>query len=311
MRELNKITTLTTPMSQPSFRQRLYALFLRSDTLKGYSLLSPTLLVMLATMGVSFAIMILMSFWTQTGFDFDTTLTLANYEKAIERPAYGNLLLRSLAIAGSCTLATILLSYPMAYFVAFHVHRRKLIWIVLMTLPFWTSYLLRIFTWKVILGFNGAINTGLMTIGLIEAPLEFLLYSPTAVVITLTHAWAAFAILPIYVSLEKIDKSLLEAATDLGDGPVARFSRITLPLSLPGVFASAILIFIPTVGEYVTPTLVGGPDSLMLGNLIQIQFGSVNNWPMGATLAICMMLAVGAIATVFYLVTKKFTSRIA
>ena len=103
-----------------------------------------------------------------------------------------------------------------------------------MTLPFWTSYLLRIFTWKVILGYQGAINSGLMYLGFIDAPLEFLLYSPSAVVITLTHAWAAFAILPIYVSLEKIDKSLLEASADLGDGPVARFLRVTLPLSLPG-----------------------------------------------------------------------------
>ena len=311
MADLQGISNSPGAQTQLGLRQRFYALFLRSEPVKGYSLLSPTLLVMLLTMGAPFGIMIMMSFWTQTGFDFDTTLTLANYEKAVERPAYGSLLLRSLAISGSCTLATILLSYPMAYFVAFHVHRRKLIWIVLMTLPFWTSYLLRIFTWKVILGFNGAINTGLMTLGLVDAPLEFLLYSPTAVVITLTHAWAAFAILPIYVSLEKIDKSLLEAATDLGDGPVARFFRVTLPLSLPGVFASAILIFIPTVGEYVTPTLVGGPDSLMLGNLIQIQFGTVNNWPMGSTLAICMMLTVGFLATAFYLSTKKLTTRIA
>ncbi len=265
---------------------------------------------MLFSMCVPFGIMVLMSFWTQHGFDFDTALTLANYEKAVERPVFGKLLLRSLAISGSCTLATILLSYPMAYFVAFHVHRRKLVWIILMTLPFWTSYLLRIFTWKVILGFNGAINTGLLTLGLIDAPLEYLLYSPTAVVITLTHAWAAFAILPIYVSLEKIDKSLLEAATDLGDGPVARFFRITLPLSLPGIIASTVLIFIPTVGEYVTPILVGGPDGLMIGNIIQIHFGNVNNWPMGAALAISMMFIVGLIAIAFYLITRKATERI-
>ncbi|MDH3690721.1 MAG: ABC transporter permease, partial [Gammaproteobacteria bacterium] len=254
---------------------RLYALFLRSEALRGYVLLSPTLIVMLAAMCLPFAIMVAMSFWTQHAFEFDTAFTLANYAKAVEQPVYKALLLRSLAISGACTVLTILLAYPMAYFVAFHVHRHKLVWIILMTLPFWTSYLLRIFAWKIILGFNGVINSGLMGIGLIDQPLEFLLYSPTAVVLTLTHAWAAFAILPIYVSLEKIDRSLLEAATDLGDGPVKRFLGVTLPLSLPGVIAGTLMIFIPTVGDYVTPALVGGPDGLMLGNLIQAQFGKV------------------------------------
>ncbi|MCP4937053.1 MAG: ABC transporter permease [bacterium] len=294
-----------------NWRARIRASFLRSEAIRGYTLLSPTLLVMLFSMCVPFAIMVIMSFWTQHGFEFDTTLTLANYEKALERPVYTKLLVRSLWISGACTIATILLSYPMAYYVAFHVHRRKLLWIILMTLPFWTSYLLRIFTWKIILGFNGVINSGLISLGLIDAPLDFLIYSPTAVVITLTHAWAAFAILPIYVSLEKIDRSLLEAATDLGDGPVARFLRITLPLSLPGVIASTVLIFVPTVGDYVTPALVGGPDGLMLANIIQVHFGKINDWPMGSALAISMMLIVGLIAFTFVLITRKATERAA
>ena len=117
-----------------------------------------------------------------------------------------------------------------------------------------------------ILGFNGVINSGLMSLGLIDQPLEFLLYNPSAVVVTLAHAWAAFAILPIYVSLEKIDRSLLEAASDLGDGPVRRFLRMTLPLSLPGVIGAAVLIFVPTTGDYVTPSLVGGSDGVMIAN---------------------------------------------
>ena len=290
---------------------KLRALFLRSEALRGYTLLSPTLIVMGFSMCVPFAIMVLMSFWSQVGFDFDTTLTLANYAEAAESPVYKALLLRSLAISASCTVLTVLLAYPMAYYVAFHVHHHKLIWIILMTLPFWTSYLLRVFTWKIILGFNGVINSGLKGLGLIEQPLEFLLYSPTAVVITLAHAWAAFAILPIYVSLEKIDRSLLEAATDLGDGPVARFLRITLPLSLPGIIAATLLIFIPTVGDYVTPALVGGPDGIMLANMIQAMFGKVNNWPMGAALAVSMMVIVATISVVYIWVTRKATERIA
>jgi spermidine/putrescine transport system permease protein len=199
----------------------------------------------------------------------------------------------------------------MAYYVAFHVHRKKLLWIILMTMPFWTSYLLRVFAWKIILGYNGVINGGLKSVGLIEQPLEILLYSPTAVIITLAHAWAAFAVLPIYVSLEKIDRSLLEAAADLGDGPVMRFLRVTLPLSLPGVMAAMLLIFIPTVGDYVTPTLVGGPDGIMIANIIQVQFGRVNNWPMGAALAITMMAIVAVISLVYIWVMRKATEQIA
>ncbi|MEO0370454.1 MAG: ABC transporter permease, partial [Pseudomonadota bacterium] len=187
----------------------------------------------------------------------------------------------------------------------------KMMWIILMTLPFWTSYLLRVFAWKVVLGYEGVINSGLMSVGFIQEPLEFLLYSQTAVIITLAHAWAAFAILPMYVSLEKIDKSLLEAATDLGDGPIARFFRITLPLSMPGIIAASFLIFIPTTGDYITPALLGGPDGAMIGNFIQLQFGPVNNWPMGATLSIVLMLWIAAIALVFLFLTKKAQDKIA
>ena len=286
------------------WRGKLRAFYHSSEAFQGYTLLSPTLLVMLFSMCVPFALMVLMSFWTQVGYEFDMAFTLKNYDKVFGEPVYSKLLLRSLWISASCTFATVIISYPMAYYVAFHVHRRKMIWIILMTLPFWTSYLLRIFTWKVILGFNGAINSGLIGMGLIDKPLEFLLYNPSAVVITLTHAWAAFAILPIYVSLEKIDRSLLEAATDLGDGPVARFLRVTLPLSLPGVIAATVLIFVPTVGDYVTPALVGGPDGLMLANLIQAHFGIINNWPGGAALAIVMMGVVGIITMLYIWMTR-------
>jgi len=294
-----------------SWRGRLYAWYLRSDGLKGFTLLSPTLLLMVFAMGIPFGIMVVMSFWRQIGFEFDTAFTFANYAEAVERPVYQALLLRSLTISSICTVATVLVSYPMAYYVAFHVRKRKMAWIILMTLPFFSSYLLRIFAWKVILGYNGVINSGLKGLGLIEQPLAFLLYSPTAVVITLAHAWAAFAILPIYISLEKIDRSLLEAATDLGDGPVKRFLGITLPLSMPGVIAASLMIFIPTVGDYVTPTLVGGPDGLMIANLIQAQFGLVNNWPMGAALALDMMLVVAVISLLYIWVTRKITENIA
>ena len=295
------------PHTHDSLRGRLYALFLRSEPVRGLALLSPTLLIMLAGMCIPFAILVAMSFWTQHVFEFDTTPSLTNYNEILDKPMYRVLLTRSLAISGACTVATVLLAYPMAYYVAFHVHRHKIAWIVLMTLPFWSSYLLRVFAWKIVLGYNGAINSGFMGMGWIEKPLEFLLYSPTAVVITLTHAWAAFAILPIYVSLEKIDRSLLEAATDLGDGPIKRFTGVTLPLSLPGIIAASLLIFIPTVGDFVTPALVGGPDGAMIANLIQVQFGRVNNWPMGAALSLAVMVIIAVISLLYVWTARRFT----
>jgi spermidine/putrescine transport system permease protein len=279
--------------------------------LRGYLLLSPTLVLMTAGIAIPVLILIVMSFWTRAGFGFDMTPTVANYARIANEPIFGVFLTRSFWVSGIVTIVTVLLCYPMAYYVAFHVHRHKMIWIILMTLPFWTSYLLRVFAWKVILGYEGVINTGLQSLGLIQAPLEFLLYSKTAVIITLAHAWAAFAILPLYVSLEKIDRSLLEAAADLGDGPVRRFLRVTLPLSMPGVIAAMFLIFIPTTGDYITPVLLGGPDGAMIGNLIQLQFGPVNNWPMGAALSIVLMAWIAAVAVVFLFLARTFRERVA
>jgi spermidine/putrescine transport system permease protein len=244
------------------------------------------------------ALMAITSLKNQSGLSFSEGWTLAQYGEVLGRASYRALFLRSVLISGAVTLVTVALAYPMAYFVAFHA-RHKFIWLVALTIPFWTSYLLRVFAWKIILGFNGVINSGLMQLHLIGQPLEFLLYNPFAVVVTLAHAWAAFAILPIYVSLEKIDRSLLEAASDLGDSAFRRFLRITLPLSMPGVIGAAILIFVPTTGDFVTPELVGGTKGTMLANLIEVQFNGVGNWPLGAALSLVSMAMVGVIAGLF------------
>jgi len=211
------------------------------------------------------------------------------------RASYRSLFLRSVLISGAVTLVTVALAYPMAYFVAFHA-RRKFIWLVALTIPFWTSYLLRVFAWKIILGYNGVVNSGLIWLGLIKQPLEILLYNPYAVVITLAHAWAPFALLPIYISIEKIDRSLIEAARDLGDGAWHSFRRVLLPLSYPGLIAAGMLVFIPTVGDYVTPQLVGGTSGIMIGNVVQSMFGRANDWPMGAAISVVTMALVTLIA---------------
>jgi spermidine/putrescine transport system permease protein len=304
MTSMNKALPAALPEARRRSAGRISRLMHRSEALRGYTLMSPALLVLGIAILVPFALLVTMSFWSMSGYDLNTTATLDNYRKIIEEPIYGALLSRSLWIAGVATSVTVLLSYPIAYYVAFHVHRHKMLWILVLTLPFWTSYLLRIFAWKVILGYEGVINASLMGLGLIEAPLAIFLNSPLAVTIALAHAWAAFAILPIYVSLEKIDRSLLEAAADLGDGPLRRFWRITLPLSLPGVISAFFLMFIPTVGDYVTPAMLGGPDGMMIGNLIQAQFGPINNWPMGAALALTMMLAVAVAGLMFLMLTR-------
>jgi spermidine/putrescine transport system permease protein len=283
---------------------------MRSEALSGYTLLSPTLLLLILIMALPIGLLVTFSFWTQNYLDIDKTFTLANYFKFFGRPVFAELLGKSILISATVTLVTVLLAYPMAYFIAFRVTKHKLIWLILITVPFWTSYLLRVFAWKIILGYNGVINSGLIELGLIAEPLKFLLYNPFAVVLTLAHAWAAFAILPIYVSLEKIDRSLLEAATDLGDGPFKRFIRITLPLSMPGLIAASLLVFIPTVGDYVTPSLVGG-TSIMIGNLIQSMFGVSNNWPFGAALSIITMMAITVIICLFLWGTRSFRRRVA
>ncbi|WP_374385165.1 ABC transporter permease [Dongia sp.] len=266
----------------------------KPEWLDGLWLILPTLLIVLGMMVVPLIGIIVVSFWTQTGFDINADWNLDNYRILFteEGKLYRILVAKSLWMSFSATVAVVLLAYPMAYFMAFRIEKSKLVWIILLTVPFWTSYLLRIFAWKVILGFNGVINSGLKVVGIIDKPLEFLLYNPVAVTITLAHAWAAYAVLPIYVSLEKIDRSYLEAAQDLGDTRWKRFWRITFPLSLPGTIAATLLVFIPTVGDYITPTLVGGTSGIMIGNSIVTQFGKANNAPLGAALSCVMMLAI-------------------
>ena len=290
----------------------------RSETSRANALLSPNLLMLLGLLVVPFVTLVIRSFWTQVNFDFDTTLTLNNYAKIfalgwkenvelfnlkIDWPftnaIYTVLLAKSVLMSITVTAVVIMFAYPMAYFLAFRVQRHKMIWLILISIPFWTSYLLRIFAWKVILGYNGVVNSALMYLGLIDQPLDFILYNSTSVVITLTHAWVTFAVLPIYVSLEKMDKSLLEAATDLGDTAVERFFRITLPLSAPGTIAAALLVFIPTVGEYVTPEVVGGTSGIMVGSLIKSLYGKSNDWPLGGALSVVMMLAVAILVMLF------------
>lgn len=280
---------------------------MRSEGANGLALVSPAALYAILLLAVPLCVIFAFSFWAQDYLTIDRTWTLKNYTEAFTEPLYGELLRRSILISGSVTLVTVVLAFPIAYFVSFYVApERKSLWIFLITIPFWTSYLIRVFLWKVILGFNGVINTSLQGLGIIDEPLTFILYNANAVVITLAHAFAPFAILPIFVALEKIDRSLIEASLDLGENRVTTFLRVTLPLAMPGVVAAVLIVFIPTIGDYVTPRLVGGPDGLMIANMIQTQFLKLNNAPMGATLAIIAMASVTVIALAFVGLNRRF-----
>ena len=282
---------------------------LRHAWLRGYALMSPALIVMICALALPIFTLVVYSFWTQDYIHVDKTATLANYQTFLDKWMYGSLLLRSIRMSATVTLINVLLAYPVAYFLAFRVKKNIMTWLILINLPFWTSYLLRVLAWKIMLGNNGVINSTLLGLDFIEGPLEFLLYSRFAVVLTLVHAWAAFAILPIYLSLSKIDHSLLEAAADLGEGPVRRFLRITLPLSMPGVIAAAVIQFIPTVGDYITPMMVGGPKGMMFGQLIAAQFGEANNWPLGSALTIIAMVTITVIVFTFIWLAQRGTVR--
>jgi spermidine/putrescine transport system permease protein len=272
---------------------------------RGYALISPPLIYSLVMLAAPLALVVLLSLWSQNYLELDRTFTLDNYIEATTEPLYQLLLGRSLIISGIVTVCTVTLAYPIAYYVAMFGGKAKPLLLLLITIPFWTSYLIRIFLWKVILGYNGIVNGSLLGLGIIEEPLTFILYNANAVVLTLAHAWAPFAILPIYVSLTKIDNSLLEAARDLGDNAFQRFIKVTLPLSMPGVIAATLVVFIPTVGDYVTPKLLGGTDGLMIANMIQVQFGKANNAPLGSAIAVLSMVTVGFISIGFVLLSRR------
>ena len=282
--------------------------FLRRDETKGMVLIAPPFIYAVLLLAAPLAAIVLFSFWTQDFMTIDRSVTLSNYREAFTDPLYMELLSRSLRISLSVTAITVVLAFPVAYFVSFYVAPgRKSLWLFLITIPFWTSYLIRVFLWRVILAYDGPVNGTLVGLGVIDEPLAWILYSANSVVITLAHAYAPFAILPIFVSLEKIDRSLHEAGRDLGENRIMVFLRVTLPLAMPGVLAAVLIVFIPTIGDYVTPRLVGGSDGTMIANMIQTQFMRLNNAPMGATLSVLAMLMVGFVSLVMIIGTLRWT----
>src|SRR5437660_5001984 len=228
--------------------------------------------------------------------------TLTAWHDFLHSSVYLSLFWKSVKMSLTVSAIIVLLAYPLAYYLALSGTKRKYVLLLLLNAPFLTSYLLRVLAWKVILGDHGVINTFLFWTGLRspDHPLSQLLYSRFAVMLVLGYIWLPFVALPIFVSLESLDRRLLEAASDLGASRLQAFRRVTLPLSLPGVVAAFLFVFIPTIGEFVTPSLVGGANGYMYGNQIVDLFGTgFPDWETGSVLAIFLLGVVGALTIVF------------
>jgi spermidine/putrescine transport system permease protein len=268
----------------------------------------PPLLWVTLFLLIPYAILFCYSFWQLSPAQVIVhNWTLANYRELLHNAIYLQVLFRSMRIAGAVTALALLLGYPLAYFLSFRASRRKDLFYQLVIIPLWVSYLVRGYAWKTILGSDGVLNGFLQYLHITHHPVEFFLYSPFAVILTLTHIYTPFTFLPIYASLEHIPRNLIEASQDLGASPLRTFLRVILPLSLPGVLAGATFAFVLTLGDFLAPLLVGGPSGIMISNIVVSLFGAAYNWPLGAAISLCMLILVVALLFVVERIEKRLS----
>ena len=268
----------------------------------------PPLLWVTVFLLVPYLLMFGYSFWSLSpSQNIVHSWTLDNYRELLKVNVYGQTLFRSVWIAARVTLFSLLLGYPLAYFLSFYAGARKDVFYQLVIIPLWVSYLVRAYAWKTILGSDGVLNTLLQYVHLTKHPLEFLLYSPFAVVLTLTHIYTPFTFLPIYASLEHIPRNLVEASHDLGASPFQTFWRVIFPLSIPGVLAGATFAFVLSLGDFLAPLLLGGPSGIMISNIVVSLFGAAYNWPLGAAISLCMLALVVGLLFVSERLEKKWS----
>src|SRR6516164_490267 len=268
----------------------------------------PPLVWVAAFLLLPYFLMFCYSFWSVSASQAIVhSWTLDNYGELLRVNGYGQTLLRSMWIAARVTLFSLLLGYPLAYFLSFHAGRWKDLCYQLVIIPLWVSYLVRAYAWKTSLGSDGVLNTLLQYVHLTRHPLEFLLYSPFAVVLTLTHIYTSFTILPIYASLEHIPRNLVEASHDLGASPAQTFWKVIFPLSIPGVVAGATFAFVLSLGDFLAPLLLGGPSGIMISNIVVSLFGAAYNWPLGAAISLCMLVLVVSLLFISERLEKKWS----
>jgi spermidine/putrescine transport system permease protein len=256
---------------------------------------APPLLWVALFLLLPYALMLVHSFWLVRDGFIVHQWNLQNYAKLFENPVYLEVLFRTMRIAASVMFLSLLLGYPLAYYMSFHAGVRKELLYQLVIIPLWVSYLVRGYAWKTILGYDGVLNGFLHYLHLTREPVSFFLYSPFAVILTLTHIYTPFVFLPLYASLEHIPRNLIEASHDLGASPRATFFRVILPLSLPGLLAGATFAFVLTLGDFLAPLLVGGPSSVMIANIVQNLFGTAYDWPLGAAISVCILVLIVAL----------------
>lgn len=251
--------------------------------------ISPVMLWMIILVAIPLLIVVAMGFLTRGSYgQIVYKFTLDNY-KMLAQPIYLKILLDSLWISLLTTVICLVLGYPFAYFVANVSAKYKILLFMLIMVPFWTNSLVRTYAWIIILRTTGVINSYLMNFGIIHQPFQ-LLYTNGAVLLGLAYTLFPFMVLPLYSSLEALDKSYIEAANDLGASPVQTFLRITLPLTMPGIAAGVVLVFIPTLGLFYVSDLLGGSKTMLVSNLIQNQFLTARNWPFGSAMSILLIL---------------------
>lgn len=260
------------------------------------AMLAPSGLLMAVLFVVPLVIILAYSLLTRGAYGgVEPPWTLESYARLID-PLYLVILVRSFVLAGVSTLLCLVLGFPLALYIS-RSGRRKTLLLQLVILPFWTSFLVRTYAWMFLLRDTGLINGALLGAGVIREPLP-LLYNDAAVVLGLVYGYLPFTVLPLYTTLERLDKSLLEAAADLGARPWTALTRVVLPLCGPGIRAGALLVFIPCLGAYLTPDLMGGGKTIMIGNLVQNQFTTARDWPFGAAVSLALMAIVMALLLV-------------
>jgi spermidine/putrescine transport system permease protein len=257
-----------------------------------YASLLPPLIWMTLLYFVPLAILLSYSLWRLEAFDIVKELSLVNFQTIFGNPSYRTIIVRTVATALGVTVLDAIIAVPTGYFIAKFGGRYRFLLTMLVILPLWSSYLVRVFSWKIILGYNGVLNTALLSLGILKEPSQLFLYNEFSTVLTFAHVWLPFMILPIITAFEKLPDDLLEASADLNASPLTTFRRITLPLVTPGILAGSINVFSLTMGDFITPSLVGSPKGIMLGNVISSQFGVSYNWPLGAAFALVVMLIV-------------------
>jgi spermidine/putrescine transport system permease protein len=254
--------------------------------------LTPSAALLFTLLGIPLMIVVGYSLMTRGTYGgTQLPITLENYARVFD-PIYLTVLWRSIGMSLVSTLICIIAGFPLALFIS-RAGRWKNLYLALVIVPFWTSLLIRLYAWMFLLRDTGLINTTLQSAGIITAPLP-LLYNDFAVVLGLVYGFLPFTVLPLYATLERLDKSLLEASADLGAGPWDTFWKVLIPLCAPGIQAAALLVFIPCLGSYLTPDLLGGGKSMMIGNIIHNQFTNARDWPFGAAISAVLMLVVMA-----------------